>query len=727
MQPQVATTVVNMEVSWPGASWRNRKRSLILYPVALLLLITIYQFTSFTTKWKHPVGAATPVTNTVVPAMSRLVNGNENHSSPRPSAARNEADNDAPVPASSSSALTLGTNASHGGLLPDLSKSGVDDGENGGGIGSNGNRVPEHGSKAYVGQAVKNSSLDITFFHIAQPPSRTNNTLVVWIVNYDLAAKWQYSVHAVSDEKFTRAALQTRGTCRVDSCSNVTIDGQSSRFIEFTVALPPGSYSINAYQFKAFAKQVNILPLRNGTQLFSLHVADPTEASSAVAMRSSSGSLASALPPCQKLESVFLVPGEGMWVGPEGDLPLSSGKMRNGWTFEPDRCSLETFSYDDIQTASKEPLSIVVIGTSQDRGVFLSMVDMVLKGEEKRDIAASEIAKCWGRINVRLNNLELTFQDFRPNLCNVDEPPGGQLICHGDKLAKDHGYYQNVTKMVHGLFYSADNGERLRGPDVITLHADCSAMVLAKRTEGSLPKCMALTLAVVSLIPPEWNGTVYIGSSFLRGLEPDVDKAELDRYSRSLLFFQKQFNDTRIRVLDFPRLSTDMKFYRERVGLPLSANHHHRFCEVSSNRSSPAPHDTYVCSNVTEAVANLLIGRAIAPMGKEAWRKGLKYISDKGRSSNGVRKTIICTDCPVGLLPFHVKPIPNLQCQEGHITPTNKPKTGRWQVASCPARCLATKPVGSVNTQSGPVAVRECSVADSTLSEAIARNAPVRK
>lgn len=44
-----------------------------------------------------------------------------------------------------------------------------------------------------------------------------------------------------------------------------------------------------------------------------------------------------------------------------------------------------------------EKTVIYILGTSRERGVFLSLVDLLLSAKEKKVLSESVIGKCWGR------------------------------------------------------------------------------------------------------------------------------------------------------------------------------------------------------------------------------------------------------------------------------------------------------------------------------------------
>ena len=73
---------------------------------------------------------------------------------------------------------------------------------------------------------------------------------------------------------------------------------------------------------------------------------------------------------------------EGDWLGPDFQLENS---IRTGWSFLPSgrmKCVLETFDSQSLRSLP-EKKSIYILGRSVERGIFLSLVDIMLGKEEK--------------------------------------------------------------------------------------------------------------------------------------------------------------------------------------------------------------------------------------------------------------------------------------------------------------------------------------------------------
>lgn len=88
------------------------------------------------------------------------------------------------------------------------------------------------------------------------------------------------------------------------------------------------------------------------------------------------------------------------------------GVLRDGWVFQPRDCVHDAFSFDDllVLAAREDPTWLVVVGGSIQRGLFLSLVDMILQKGQKDMFKRSVIDKCWGWSDVRLGNLHVSYQ-----------------------------------------------------------------------------------------------------------------------------------------------------------------------------------------------------------------------------------------------------------------------------------------------------------------------------
>mmetsp|Transcript_34455 Transcript_34455/g.75407 ORF Transcript_34455/g.75407 Transcript_34455/m.75407 type:complete len:634 (-) Transcript_34455:262-2163(-) len=402
--------------------------------------------------------------------------------------------------------------------------------------------------------------------------------------------------------------------------------------------------------------------------------------------------------PCQAVQHDLLTEWNGEWLGPR-ERVSSNGRMRSGWSFMPMQCSLETFTTTDFVTislSSSGKTSIAVLGDSTDRGVFLSLVDMALQPEEKLEFATSNIGKCWGRASVQINSaLEIVYQDYRPKMIRSEEKPG-TVTCHDEHIALASGYRENRTAMIKELMHQQNP------PQVLLIQSGCrskhflSVSASSKIDKTGPPECMTLTREFCSLFPSDWNGTIYVSTPYLNGFVRETPKKDLEHYWYALRWFSDYINDKRVRIIDLYQLASGMRYNTESLDRIRRSQHQHRWCNETAS-------GTQVCSNVTEALANLLIGRAVAPQGKHHWKQ-----RQQAAGKHPVKQKVrICTDCPASLLPFHIKPKPDLTCTSGPLMHADKVGPV-WNTPPCPSECLKTMPTGGAKTQSGMVDIRVC-------------------
>ncbi|KAJ8047375.1 hypothetical protein HOLleu_06359 [Holothuria leucospilota] len=364
------------------------------------------------------------------------------------------------------------------------------------------------------------------------------------------------------------------------------------------------------------------------------------------------------------------------------------GVLRSGWVFQPKRCSFDIFTIDDIEfaAASKVPKTIAILGSSTERGIFLSLVDLTLRKEEKVNLMRSDLAKCWGFAEFQLGNLHFIYQDFRVEK-SQDVYPGGSsegvnITCHNDKKVNEGSQlFQDALQFLEETLF----GPR-QWPDIIFVASPRKHLI-----------------HLLKKISPSWNGSIYPVNNFKskRLVHYTADgllKAQNEAINSLSL-------DHRVNVLDGFTLSTGMRHDTESSPLITKANHFHRWCDELNGKMR-------VCGNPTEMVAQFLLGQLIAPKGKDVWMKSILYQNQEKVRSATPRTIRICYDCPATLLPFHIKSKPDLECydsKEGlHVTLQQNFKV--WDGSACPKECMKTKPVDRVFTQSGSADVRQCTV-----------------
>ncbi|CAN0269222.1 unnamed protein product, partial [Scytosiphon promiscuus] len=157
------------------------------------------------------------------------------------------------------------------------------------------------------------------------------------------------------------------------------------------------------------------------------------------------------------IEDTFWRPGT--WLSSNVASP-AHGVLRNGWVFQPKTCVYDTFSYEDLMrlSALKEPTWLLILGGSVQRGVFLSLVDMVMAQGQKDNFRKNVVAKCWGYADLQIGNLRLTYQETRwyernPTMTALKDVG----ISRGDRLPSEDGglgkfeHYQSLDPRVKFL------------------------------------------------------------------------------------------------------------------------------------------------------------------------------------------------------------------------------------------------------------------------------------
>lgn len=380
-------------------------------------------------------------------------------------------------------------------------------------------------------------------------------------------------------------------------------------------------------------------------------------------------------PPCQTMNQRNYTWLNGEWVtrvfaGNE------RGTLRSGWVFQPKMCSFDIFTKEDLSVAAQSPTTIVVLGTSTERGVFLSLIDLALYDREKDHLDISDVGKCWGYTRVSLGNLTFIYQDFRLFTLWYGQN-NHQITCHNEKLAS-----QNLK--------------------LLELDAEVFIREFLFKTDKYPPNVILLVVKgarqlrlLVDQIPSEWKGTIYavhnLNSRFSRLYTHD-GQAEAAREMRILATV-----DPRINILDGFHLGAGMRHATESSPLIMGSLHLHRWCNELNG-------EMRVCGNPTEMAAQILLGKAIAPNGKKNWN------NSRRTTKTWVRDIEICYDCPRSLLPFHLKRKPELQCYKGNdgLKPRNETNTKVWDGSLCPKECMDTEPVDTIHSQTDTVYVRVC-------------------
>ena len=235
-------------------------------------------------------------------------------------------------------------------------------------------------------------------------------------------------------------------------------------------------------------------------------------------------------------------------------------------------CKVETFNTNDIRSIPKKR-SIYILGTSIQRGIFLSLVDIMLDNAEKEHLSKSVIEKCWGRMLVQKGNLEVVYQDFRAaQFENPNDPP--YLECHNDKMVKnlESSYSKNATKVWEEIWQQ----DEANWPNIIYMNLSINPGY-QNVVQWSFEQ-HALTF--VNMLPPNWEGTLFLDDQQFSGMKGGLAGLSLyEKYLNEIKTLVKALDDQRVRWIDGVGVSKEMRMYSEwgedRVAL---SQHFQRSC-----------------------------------------------------------------------------------------------------------------------------------------------------
>ena len=408
------------------------------------------------------------------------------------------------------------------------------------------------------------------------------------------------------------------------------------------------------------------------------------------------------MPPCQiRMAKNVYSHWEGDWLGPDFRLENS---IRTGWSFLPSsrmNCKLETFDSQALQSLPEKKL-IYILGRSVGRGIFLSLVDIMLDEQEKRLLKHSVVGKCWGRAAITKGNVRVVYQDFRSS--NFEDPTEPPFIeCHNDKLVKYAGssFITNATKLWEEIFQQ----DEYEWPSVIYFVTGYMSINF---------KFDYHVKFFVDMLPPTWQGTMFIGDPALSGRYGGyVSMPQYEEYLAGINGMRKLLKDPRVRWIDGHGISKEMRMYNQDGEEYMSRSQHfHRYC-ASTKRGINGEFMT-VCSNVTEMMGQLLLGHAVGP--KADFTEQVKRTpSDSGAF-------MWCHACPKCMLPLAIVPYPNLTCVTGPISRKENydfcPAREEVRTASdqnsdpllCPLSCLDQEVTSEFGSESDTVFVRQCPI-----------------
>jgi hypothetical protein len=182
----------------------------------------------------------------------------------------------------------------------------------------------------------------------------------------------------------------------------------------------------------------------------------------------------------------------------------------------------------------------------------------------------------------------------------------------------------------------------------------------------------------------------------------------MELYWERLKEFHQYLDDDRVVTLDMS-WAQHMRLAAEVTGVVYKSTHYHSFDPRNCDPTLG------ICGNVTEALANLMLGNAMEASGWSPSSSTTVSHHSKNMLKNVTRMVQFCESCPQNLLPFSIDLEPNnLKCQD-HLS-LGAPND-YISFPPCPEKCLLMDPVGRQQTQSGSVDIRVCSRKDQKIKK----------
>jgi hypothetical protein len=210
----------------------------------------------------------------------------------------------------------------------------------------------------------------------------------------------------------------------------------------------------------------------------------------------------------------------------------------------------------------------------------------------------------------------------------------------------------------------------------------------------------------IQSLPTAWKGTLLLTdgafSARRAGNGNEMDYKEYRKFIRDLV---AGLQDSRVLWMDGKGLSKDQRMYGE--GGPnrvTGSQHFHSICQSSYLDESGQQQSMKICSNVTEVLAQLMLGYALGPKAEY-----IELIQNNASLYRGNKEAMYCHACPEELLPFHITPNPEMTCAVGALHPRSRTEADKSSLPKlCPEACLDTPPIWEIQTQSGVVIQRNC-------------------
>jgi hypothetical protein len=347
-------------------------------------------------------------------------------------------------------------------------------------------------------------------------------------------------------------------------------------------------------------------------------------------------------------------------------------------------CKIEIFSQREFRVLSQER-RIYLLG---ERGVFLSLVDILLDDEDKMELEQSVISECWGRAVVTKYNVKIMYQDWRSEYFDT-RTAEETVVCHNEKVVREGGslLFNSGIRVWEEMFR-----DEATWPHVVLMSTGKNQLYDVHEFIGRLPS--------------EWEGTLFLtDGAFSARMAGRGYSSDYEEYRSKLQELTYSSKDSRVRWLDGMGLSRDMIMYGEFGPEHATlSKHFHAHCDATYQDVDGELKSMRVCSNVTENVAQLLIGHALGP--KAALMTNdlpVNALHPSPPSSD----LVMCHSCPKDLLPFHITPYPDMSCIVGPLHAKTETEIG-GQIQMCPEQCMEVEVKRKFGSQSNQIYERHC-------------------
>ena len=250
--------------------------------------------------------------------------------------------------------------------------------------------------------------------------------------------------------------------------------------------------------------------------------------------------------------------------------------LSSGWTWLPETCHYEMFTSEIVR--SKPPLWIAYMGSSVMRGMFYSTMDMLLGGEQSRNLSSAAWFKCWHYLQLELDGFHVSDHDFRSGYI-TDDPPANW---HPNVRQRLKDYTHDRKNDVQRVGQRAFFGEL--GPDLIVLELSGGERIVP---------------TVLEWLGPAWKGKMvvvpYLAHGWMNPYAPPFEEASV--------------HDARVQYAAWHGLDLAFMHTMENGAREGFSFHYHRACSDG---------DRHVCGIVTDMCAQMFLNYAFQRANRRA-------------------------------------------------------------------------------------------------------------